>query len=78
MFLVEVGTEIVIFKFQICRNHNCYFRCAKVGIGFVFFFNHVDSDFWLIVGRVVIFILNDSKISKQKYGEYLVRLPFGL
>ena len=44
-------------------------------MGFVFFFGH--SNFWLIARSYShMYHLNDLKLSKQKYGEYLDRPSF--
>ena len=48
-------------------------------MGLVFFFAHPNSNFSLISGGYShTYHLNDSKISKQKYGEYLDKSPFRL
>ena len=48
-------------------------------MGLVFFFAHPNSNFSLISGSYSqAYHLNDSKISKQKYGEYLDKSFFGL
>ena len=48
-------------------------------MGLLFFFPHPNFNFSLISeGYSHAYHLNDSKISKQKYGEYLDKSFFGL
>ena len=48
-------------------------------MGLLFFFPHPNSNFSLISeGYSHAYHFNDSKISKQKYGEYLDKSPFRL
>ena len=82
----EMRHEIYISCFSLSQgcgvrieSRSRFFICAGVGMGFVFFFGHSDCDFCLIAGSYTcIYHLNNSKLSKQKYGEYLDRSRVGL
>ena len=67
MFLVGVGTKVVFLNIL---KPESLFICDGDGMGFVFFFGY--SNFWLIARSYShMYHLNDLKLSKQKYGEYL-------